>query len=95
MNYLKLYINLIRNAEKRDHENLSISHKGKVPANKGKSKILFEFKSIDDNLKIINGFKLRDYARLTKLLYKGFLVASTTTFKYKTFYIKRLGTAHA
>lgn len=71
-------------------KNLSKSHIGNVPGNKGKSKIFFKLTLPDSEPQIINRLELVKFAKDRKISVKRLCEAGTTTKKYKEFLIERL-----
>lgn len=73
---------------KEHRKNLSLSHLGKIPSNKGKSKLLFELTLPAGSILILNGVKLKDFAIENKLNLKGMVIASRSTQQFKGYKIK-------
>lgn len=69
-------------------KNLSLSHLGNIPKNKGKSKLLFELILPTGDILVLNGCELQTFAIEHKLNHKGLRIASRSNCQFKDYKIK-------
>jgi hypothetical protein len=69
-------------------QRLSESHKGNIPSNKGSSKLLFEITTPTQEVKILNGVELKEFANLNNFNIKGLKIAARSTYIFKNYVIR-------